>query len=217
MRFLCLSDIHGNGRALRAVMAEAETRGYQQIVACGDLLFPGPDALEVWQTLARHSAVCVQGASDRAMVRFDPDKITAVGAAERERLAQLRRVRQDIGDLILARVAKLEPTAVLHVESGATMVIVHGSPVDPLEPITADMSDDEILALLGEVRDGIVVCGASHVPFTRTIGEVHVVNVGSVGEAPRDGFAHATLLDTSPFGVTVDQFEVEIEPSGGAT
>lgn len=211
MRFLCISDIHGNARALRAVLAEGEVRGYQQLIACGDHLFPGPDPLEVWQTLVRCSAVCVQGAGDRALVRLDPDKLSAVGAAERDRLARLRSLRQEIGDLIFARVAKLQPTATLHVESGAALTIVHGSPADPLEPITPDLSDEEISALLGDVHQGVVVCGGSHVPFSRSVGEVHVVNVGSVGEAPGGGVAHATILETSPFGVTVDQFEVELD------
>jgi hypothetical protein len=36
------------------------------------------------------------------------------------------------------------------------------------------------------------------------------VNVGSVGEAPGGHVAHATLIDAGPFGITLEQFEVEL-------
>ena len=47
MRFLCVSDIHGHAAALRAVLREAEGYGFDQLIACGDLCFPGPEPLEV--------------------------------------------------------------------------------------------------------------------------------------------------------------------------
>jgi predicted phosphodiesterase len=43
-----------------------------------------------------------------------------------------------------------------------------------------------------------VVCGGSHVPFDRTVAGARVINVGSVGEAPRGTgpypHADATLI-----------------------
>jgi predicted phosphodiesterase len=47
MRFLCVSDIHGHARALEAVLKEASDYGFDQLLACGDLCFPGPDPLDV--------------------------------------------------------------------------------------------------------------------------------------------------------------------------
>jgi predicted phosphodiesterase len=72
------------------------------------------------------------------------------------------------------------------------------------------MSDQEMLALVGEDPADIIVCGGSHVPFHRRLDDIQVINVGSVGEAPTPNFAHATLLDASSFGITIEQFEVEI-------
>ena len=39
-------------------------------------------------------------------------------------------------------------------------------------------------------------------PFERVLGTTRIVNVGSVGEAP-EGFAHATVISTSPAGIEV--------------
>jgi predicted phosphodiesterase len=74
--------------------------------------------------------------------------------------------------------------------------------------MTADMSDDELLALIGQDPADIIVCGGSHVPFYRQVDDLHVVNVGSVGEAPSGRVAHATLIDANAQGVMVEQFEV---------
>jgi hypothetical protein len=77
------------------------------------------------------------------------------------------------------------PTTVrLPLDDGGEVVLVHGSPSDPTEPITHDMSDEEISALLGDDPADVVVCGGSHVPFDRTVSGVRIINVGSVGEAP---------------------------------
>ena len=77
------------------------------------------------------------------------------------------------------------------------------------------MSDDEIRRLLGDDPADIVVCGGSHVPFDRTVMEVRVIGIGSVGEAPGDiPHADATFIEIAgPTGAavtTVDQLTVPL-------
>ena len=210
MRFLCVSDIHGNARALAAVMEEASAHGWDQLVACGDLVFPGPEPLAVWKTLVQNRALCVQGVSDRALAQIDPAKLSATTGHERERIDRFRRVRAELGELIVTRLGKLPTLAHLPLESGHTMVVVHGSPRDPTEPFTEDMSDDELLALLGDEPGDLIVCGGSHVPFDRSVADVRIVNVGSVGEAPGGGIAYGTIITTSQTGILVQPFTVEL-------
>jgi hypothetical protein len=102
--------------------------------------------------------------------------------------------------------------------------LVHGSPLDPAEALSFDMTDDEIDALLGDDPGDVVVCGMSHTPFHRQIGDVHIVNVGSVGEAP-DGLqgppsfvagerplvAHATWIESTPTGIVVEPITVPLD------
>jgi predicted phosphodiesterase len=210
MRFLCLSDIHGHYAALQTVLAEADARGWDQLVVCGDICFPGPEPLKVWKALVDRQALCVQGASDRALAVVDPHKLSATTEPERARIERLRRVQQELGELIVARLGKLPPLARLPVESGHTVLVVHGSPADPFEPFTHDMDDDEVLALLGDEGGDLIVCGGSHVPFDRAVADVRVVSVGSVGEAPGGGYATATILETTPLGIDVRPFSVEL-------
>ena len=103
----------------------------------------------------------------------------------------------------------------LPLEDGSEIVLVHGSPSDPLEPFTHDMSDEEMLALIGDDPADLVLCGGSHVPFDRTVSGVRVVSLGSVGEAPGgfgDGrrYADVTLIETGAAGLSVEQIVVPL-------
>jgi predicted phosphodiesterase len=210
MRFLCVSDIHGHARALEAVLKEASDHGFDQLVACGDLCFPGPNPLDVWKLLVQHRALCVQGLGDRALAQIDPNKLIAATESEQKRLARLKAVHHELGEIIIARLGKLPQTARLPIESGHTLLVVHGSPADPSEPFSFDMTDDEILALLGDEPGDLIICGGSHVPFDRNVADIRIVNVGSVGEAPGGGVAHATIVTTAQTGVAVEQLVVPL-------
>jgi len=42
------------------------------------------------------------------------------------------------------------------------------------------------------------------------VDDVRIVSVGSVGESPTVGYAHATIIDASTTGFGIEQFDVEI-------
>ncbi|HEY4121485.1 MAG TPA: metallophosphoesterase family protein [Byssovorax sp.] len=223
MRILCVSDVHGHADALAAVLATAERRGWDLVVAAGDHCFPGPKPLEAFQRLARVKALLAQGIGDRALATIDPSAVRGRSDRERERLERLAAVRLELGDAVLARLAALPEIVRVPLPDGRELVVVHGSPTDATEPMTHDMSDDEISALLGDDPADIVVCGGSHVPFDRLVSGVRVVNVGSVGEAPEStsgapggARAHATwitvpkLSEAGEGGPVVEQFAVPL-------
>ena len=208
MRLLCLSDIHGHADALAAVLATAERRGYGRILVAGDLCFPGPKPLETWRRLTQANALCVRGVSDRALATLDLGSVRPRSEHERARLMRLEAVRAELGDLILARLARLPEEVRIPLDDGGELLLVHGSPSDPMEPFTHDMSDEEINALIGDDPADVIVCGGSHVPFDRTVGGVRILNAGSVGEAPSgSGGAsghHAAALFLDIRGSTIE-------------
>ncbi|MCL2725404.1 MAG: metallophosphatase family protein [Polyangiaceae bacterium] len=218
MLVLCVSDIHGNLDALRAVLATAEKRLFHKLLVAGDIVFPGPAPLETWRRLTLAGAVMVQGVSDKALATLDPNVLLPHGDRERAVVERMKTARAELGDLILERI-KLLPTHVrIPLEDGGELLLVHGSPVDPAEALTFDMSDEELSAMLGDDPADVVVCGMSHTPFHRTIDNVQIINVGSIGEAPdgletapsypwreRPTVAHATWIESTPHGITVEQ------------
>lgn len=221
MLYLCLSDIQGNLDALRAVMATAERRAFQRMLVAGDIVFPGPEPLETWRRLTAAGAIMVQGLTDRALVTLDPAGIVTKTERESEMVERMRAVRAELGDVVLERIRRLPTSVRLPLEDGGELVLVHGSPQDPGEALSFDLDDDELLALLGDDPADLVVCGMSHVPFDRMVGDVRFVNVGSVGDAPdeveRTGgpvlaprFAHATWIESTPTGIAVEQVRVPL-------
>ena len=219
MILLCISDVHGHLDALRAVLATAERRAFHKLLVAGDLVFPGPEPLETWRRLTAAGAIMVQGMSDRAVAMLDPDSVKPRSEHEKARLDLMRTTREALGELILQRLRKLPTHQRIPLEDGGELLLVHGSPADPGEALTHDMSDDEVNALLGDDPADVVVCGASHVPFDRMVGGVRIVNVGSVGEAPGAGshIAHATWIESTPRGVVVEPMVVPLgEPAVAA-
>jgi predicted phosphodiesterase len=214
VRLLCISDIHGQAHALACVLAAAERLGYEHLLVAGDLCFPGPEPLEVWRRLKAARAVMVQGVADRAVASVDPTLLVGKTDHEKARLEQLRRARADLGPGVLAQLQALPPTARLTLPDGGELLLVHGSPADPTEPMSHDMSDDELRALVGDDPADIVVCGGSHVPFDRMVMGVRIVNVGSVGEACAPGHGEATLIVIHEGEVEVRQLVV---PTGIAS
>ena len=226
MLLLCVSDIHGNLDALRAVLATAERRAFHKLLVAGDIVFPGPQPLETFRRLSAAGAMMVQGVSDKALCTLDPAALSPRSEHERKMIDRMKAVRAELGDLVLERIKRLPTHVRLPLEDGGELLLVHGSPFDPAEAITFDMSDEEVDALLGDDPADVVVCGMSHTPFHRMLGDVHIVGVGSVGEAP-DGLdappsqsgarplvAHATWIESTPQGVVVEPITVPLdEPS----
>lgn len=214
MRFLCLSDIHGNADALKLILAEGKVRGYDQLIVCGDLCFPGEGALEVWNILVRENAMCVQGVGDRALSKVNPSSLNAKTEEGRLRIERLRQVREQLGEIILVRLGKLPPFARLPLESGHTMLVVHGTPGDPTDSFSRDMSEEELLSRLGDEPGDLVICGSSHEQFEGVVADVHIVSVGSVGEAPGGTHALGAMVESGPLGFTVTLFAVALDGSG---
>ncbi len=214
MRFLCLSDIHGNAAALKLILQEGKIRGYDQLIVCGDLCFPGDGALEVWKILLRENAMCVQGVGDRALARVDPDTLSANTETGKIRIQKLKEVRAQLGEIILTRLGKLPPLARLPLESGHTMLVVHGTPADPTDSFHREMTEEELLMRLGDEPGDLVICGSSHEQFEGIVADVHIVSVGSVGEAPGDTHALGAIVESNAAGFAATLFAVALDGSG---
>jgi predicted phosphodiesterase len=202
---LFISDIHGRLDALNAVLEETERHGIKRIYVAGDLLTGGPEPLAVWRRLSEVKAHCVRGVSDSALCSVDTSKLVPLNEREREKLDQFLTTRRNVGELVLESLRRLPLSLRIPLIDGSEVVVVHGSPRDPLQEISQDMDDDEVLSLVADDPADVVICGASHVPFQRQLDGVHVVNVGSVGAAPEGRVAHYTVLTPTPGLRTVEQ------------
>lgn len=206
-----LSDIHGNLKALEAVLRELERLDVKRFYVAGDLLLGGSEPLEVWQRLQALGAVCTRGPSDLALGSVDPTSLVPMDNAERKQARLFEQTRAAIGDLVAERLRRLPEQQRIPLIDGREVLMVHGSPADGGREISHDLDDAEILALLDDDPADIIVCGSTHVPFQRTVEEYHVVNVGSVGAAPEGQIAHYTVLTPRMSGADILQDWVSYE------
>lgn len=189
-----LSDVHGNLRALDAVLAELERLDVKRIYVAGDLLLGGDEPLECWHRLQALGAICTRGPSDMALGSVDPGSLVPIDNEQRKQARLFADTRAAIGDLVAERLRRLPDSQRIPLIDGREVLMVHGSPADASREIGHDLDDDEILALLDDDPADIIICGATHVPFQRAVAEYHIVNVGSVGAAPEGQVAHYTVL-----------------------
>jgi predicted phosphodiesterase len=206
-----VSDVHGNLAALNVVLAELDRLGVKRLFVAGDLLLGGEEPLEVWQRLQALGATCTRGPSDMALAAVDPQSLVPIDDEQRRQARAFSETRNAIGDLVAERLRRLPEQHRIPLIDGREVLMVHGSPADPSRELSHDLEDDEILALLDDDPADIVICGASHVPFQRTVEEYHVVNVGSVGAAPEGQVAHYTVLTPRMSGADILQDWVSYE------
>jgi len=146
-----LYDIHGNLRALEAVLAEIPDDA--TIVVGGDVCLGGErpgETLELLRSLGER-VVWVRGNADREPV----PELTA------EQFAFLQ---------------ALPPSALLD-----GTLYVHASPRNDEDIFTERTPEERIAFLFEDVDADVVVCGHTHMQFDRVVGGKRVLNSGSVG------------------------------------
>jgi putative phosphoesterase len=166
-----LNDVHGNVRALEAVLRDVEDAGVDAIVLGGDIL-AGPWPAETYELLEPiDNAVWIRGNADRELAEQG-------GRAPRELVDW---VAARVPPPALERVATLPLTVSLDVDGLGDVLFCHATPRDDNEIRTVLSSDERWLEVLDGVAEHTVVCGHTHVQFDRTVAGFRIVNAGSVG------------------------------------
>jgi predicted phosphodiesterase len=206
VRYLILTDIHGNIHALDAVLADAATVGYDAALCLGDLVGYGADPAAV---IARILAL-----SPVAMVRGNHDKV----AAGLEPAMLFNEVARRSIEWTQRVLSASERQALTELPKGPRLVteeleICHGAPFDEDFYV---FGQDDAARSLDSASARICLYGHTHLPAVFTTAEdpatsgnglaedelalpragPALINVGSVGQ-PRDGDPRAAygLLD----------------------
>jgi putative phosphoesterase len=188
-RVAVLSDIHGVLPALDAVLAEPDVAGADRIVLTGDLA-AGPLPAQTLERLValRDRAVWVRGNADRELVQLArggdtkiPDPIAPWAAGQ-------------LDEAQAALLDALPTTVTLEVAGLGAVLFCHATPRDDEEIALVDSPLVRWSEVLAGVVAETVVCGHTHMPFTRLVDRRLVVNPGSVGMPYGSAGAHWALL-----------------------
>ncbi len=172
-QYAIISDIHGNSRALTAVLSDIKSRGIDTIINLGDFFFGALEPEATAEILRKHPMICITGNTD----------IDILNNAEKEGMA---RVQADLTGQSLEWLRSLPKTTSVD----DVLFVCHGTPESDneylLEKVTEHgvfvYNDEELVAKLAGIKERVILCGHSHV--NRVIylsnGKM-IVNPGSVG------------------------------------
>ena len=91
MRLAIISDVHGNVRALEAVLADIRSRGVDATVNLGDCVAGPTWPRETFECLAALDVPTVRGNHDRWIVDHPTEQLPPAGRFAREALTQEQR------------------------------------------------------------------------------------------------------------------------------
>ncbi|MDD5264814.1 MAG: metallophosphoesterase family protein [Candidatus Bipolaricaulis sp.] len=186
-----LSDIHGNWRALDAVLADAGRRGIRRQVNLGDCLYGPFDPRRAADRLLELDLPTVSGNEDRILTEGEAGE--PVSRTARFTIDGLSRRHLD-WVAALPRIARQNGVA-----------FFHGTPADdsmylltrPEDGRLAPRPAGDVARRLGEVREPVVLCGHDHTPAIVRLDDGRtIVNPGSVGcPAYEDGAPEAHVVE----------------------
>jgi len=186
-----LSDIHGVMPALDAVLAEPDLQRADRIVLTGDIA-AGPQPAEVLDRLLGlgGKVVWVRGNADRELVELARGEVDDVGDAIAPWAA--KQLSPDHVDWL----AGLPYPVTLTVDGFGEVVFCHATPRDDQEVVVVDSRLERWAEVLGDLPPEVmtVVCGHTHMPFTRLANTRQIINPGSVGMPYGRQGAHWAIL-----------------------
>jgi len=190
-RVAVLSDIHGVLPALEAVLAEPAVQGADRIVLTGDIA-AGPQPVQVLDRLLGlgDQVVWVRGNADRELAQIArgaggsiPDPIAPWAAGQ-------------LSASHVAWLADLPHPVTLAVDGFGDVLFCHATPRNDTEVVLVDSTLDRWAQVLAEVPEEVrtIVCGHTHMPFTRLAHTRQIINPGSVGMPYGRPGAHWAML-----------------------
>ncbi|WP_395328232.1 metallophosphoesterase family protein [Novosphingobium sp. BL-8H] len=192
MQIAVLSDIHGNLRALDAVLADAERRGIGRIVNLGDILSGPLDPAGTADRLMALGLETIRGNHERQLLDLPPERMGISDAAAIGRLEPRH----------LEWLAALPETLWLEHD----LYACHGSPASDLEYLLETVEpegcrmahEEEVVTRLSGIDAPMILCGHTHLPrHLRLQDGRQVVNPGSVGlPAYADDHPYPHVMET---------------------
>ena len=187
MRIAVFSDIHANIHALQAVLDDIETQQPDRTLCLGDLVGYGAFPNEVVEMIRKSGIPTIKGNYDDGVGYERGDCGCAYKTqADRERGHEsIVWTTQAVTEQNKAFLRQLLPSIELR-SNGMTVKAVHGSPRRINEYLFEDRPIASLEKALDAAGTNVMVCGHTHLPYHKVIGNRHIVNDGSVGK-PKHG------------------------------
>ena len=181
MKIAVISDIHSYVYALNEVLKDIKNRNIDMIVCTGDLVGYGTRPNEVIETLRNEKILTIMGNYDDAIGNFkivcgcdykDPKD------TEKASLS-MQFTSEKTTDENKEYLRNL-PKEITFTFNNKTIRFVHGSTRLINEYLKENSKESE--EVMKELKEDILVCGHTHIPYAKYYGDKLLVNAGSVGK-----------------------------------
>lgn len=177
MRILVLADIHANWAALSAIR-----ESYDACFVLGDIVEYGAQPVECIDWVRKHATVVIRGNHDHSVSQRVPPPsgsgLRGLAGATRQQHWTLLSASH------LKFLSRLPVSQTLEAD-GKRFHLVHATPRDPMDEYLA-MDPVAWQNRLAGIDADFVCVGHTHLQFQLKLGEIQLLNPGSVGQ-PRDG------------------------------
>jgi len=207
------SDVHANLPALKAVLADIDNAGADEIYCLGDLVGYGPWPNETVELIKERDIPTIMGNYDDGVGNEKDDCGCAYSDPEEAELGQksLRWTQQQIKSDNSEFLASLPENRELKA-AGWHFKLVHGSPRRNNEYLYVDRPASSLERFFAEDVMDVMICGHTHLPYIRYLEEGIVINDGTAGK-PRSfrGIAGKYSPDVSYVLARVAEYELSLE------
>lgn len=210
MRIAVVSDIHGNRRALEAVLGDLKNLAPDLVLHCGDLAANGAHPADVVDQVRSLGWRGVYGNTDEMLWR--PDRLLEV-ARSRPKLAKICETFQEMVPATVERLGEerlkwLAALPAVYTIEGLT--VIHASPEDVWRAPLPNASDTELEDTYATLPRGTIVYGHIHRPHIRHLNSGIVANTGSLSLS-YDGDPRASYMVIDAGGVSTRRVEYDVE------
>ncbi|HID69396.1 MAG TPA: metallophosphoesterase [Desulfobacterales bacterium] len=199
MKFLLLSDIHGNFPALKAVAEYFSNTSFTAIFNCGDSIVYAPFPNETLHWLQSHNVHSILGNTDRKIKKLLKGKSFKKPGKQEKRIMYINTSEQmdERSKMYLLSLKKYFSFSA----GNHKICLFHGSPEHTNEFLFPDTQIERFRELSAACTCSIIITGHSHVPYHKLIGTTHFINPGSCGRMfdanPAASCAVLTISDKS--------------------
>jgi predicted phosphodiesterase len=175
MRIAAIADVHGNLKALEAVLDNVATKHFDETIFVGDLIMGAPDCKDCWRLASSHGP-CVLGNAEERVGKFGtPDEDSEWAG---ERYGPLRWSAEQFTGEERELLAGLPMT--LRVQEAEDLVFFHATP-HGFRSSQAYTPAEKLHDFFSGVTEHYLVRGHQHNPQVRLWDGRVIINCGSAG------------------------------------
>lgn len=211
MKVAILGDIHGNLRALEAVLQDAITIGAEQYIFLGDLVFMGLDPQLCYDLLMEQKPmVAIKGNTDENLedlTSFIPSSPYEESLVKLIKYCDIRmypEAKKNLASWPIAQQIQIE---------GHTIICCHGTPYSNREWMQPHEPFAPVLAKKLSLEEAsVILCAHTHIKSDFQHHGKRIINPGAIGYS-FDGVTTASyaLLDIKADSITCNHRRVEYD------